>query len=311
MIATCGRTIAVSGAISPAWFMPISNTPNGAVARHARQRQRHAPMVVVGLDRRRASGPTRARQRRSISLVAGLADAAGDARRFAPWHARAGARGRWRPAPVERVVDRDQQRPRRPALVGALRPAPRPRPLPNASATNSCPSRARPSGPRTGRPAASVRVSMETPRRGRRRCLGIAAGRRHQRRPTVHSGGQPCIWPPRGPRAPPRRSERQRPSADDLALSRGPCRRSPARRRAPAGAPPPSDRLGAVADLARPGRPARISARMVGGVLAARVVVGDDDACRPGARRCAPISGRLPLSRSPPQPNTTIKRPGA
>ena len=28
MTATCGRTIWVSGVISPAWFMPISNTPN-------------------------------------------------------------------------------------------------------------------------------------------------------------------------------------------------------------------------------------------------------------------------------------------
>ena len=26
-MATCGRTSAVSGVISPAWFMPISNTP--------------------------------------------------------------------------------------------------------------------------------------------------------------------------------------------------------------------------------------------------------------------------------------------
>ena len=25
--ATCGRTMPVSGTISPAWFMPISNTP--------------------------------------------------------------------------------------------------------------------------------------------------------------------------------------------------------------------------------------------------------------------------------------------
>jgi hypothetical protein len=28
MTATCGRTCVVSSAISPAWFMPISNTPN-------------------------------------------------------------------------------------------------------------------------------------------------------------------------------------------------------------------------------------------------------------------------------------------
>ena len=32
MIATCGRTIFTSGSISPAWFMPISNTAKRAVA---------------------------------------------------------------------------------------------------------------------------------------------------------------------------------------------------------------------------------------------------------------------------------------
>ena len=31
-IATCGRTILVSGVISPAWFMPISNTPYCALS---------------------------------------------------------------------------------------------------------------------------------------------------------------------------------------------------------------------------------------------------------------------------------------
>ncbi len=29
-MATCGRTRRVSGVISPAWFMPISNTPKRA-----------------------------------------------------------------------------------------------------------------------------------------------------------------------------------------------------------------------------------------------------------------------------------------
>ena len=32
MIATCGRTIFDSGVISPAWFMPISKTPNSVSA---------------------------------------------------------------------------------------------------------------------------------------------------------------------------------------------------------------------------------------------------------------------------------------
>ena len=40
------------------------------------------------------------------------------------------------------------------------------------------------------------------------------------------------------------------------------------------------------------------------GVLAARIVAGDDHAVGEPRRRRAPISGRLPRSRSPPQPNT-------
>ena len=53
------------------------------------------------------------------------------------------------------------------------------------------------------------------------------------------------------------------------------------------------------------GAPARTAARIFAGILAARVVVGDDDPVRPGARRFSPMIGRLPGSRSPPQPKAT------
>ena len=47
IIATCGRASRASGAISPGAFMPISIDGEIAVARQPRQRQRHAPVVVV------------------------------------------------------------------------------------------------------------------------------------------------------------------------------------------------------------------------------------------------------------------------
>ena len=40
-----------AAASSPAWFIPISNTPNRASRRHPREAERHAGMVVVALDR--------------------------------------------------------------------------------------------------------------------------------------------------------------------------------------------------------------------------------------------------------------------
>ena len=86
--------------------------------------------------------------------------------------------------------------------------------------------------------------------------------------------------------------------------SRGPCRRPAARRPAAAG-----DRAARSPRRGRRSRwrraqPARISARMAAASLAARIVVGDDDVVGLAGRRRRPSSGRLPLSRSPPQPNT-------
>ena len=60
--ATCGRARRASGAISPAWFMPISITAKSRIARHPRQRQRHTPMVVEA-----ARGGMRPAPRRAAS----------------------------------------------------------------------------------------------------------------------------------------------------------------------------------------------------------------------------------------------------
>ena len=46
-MATCGRTSRVSAASSPAWFMPISNTPNCVVARHPRQADSGTPVWLL------------------------------------------------------------------------------------------------------------------------------------------------------------------------------------------------------------------------------------------------------------------------
>ncbi len=80
-------------------------------------------------------------------------------------------------------------------------------------------------------------------------------------------------------------------------------------------APPPSaiaarDGVAPAADLDRPRRAlqhlARIAARVfdTGGLSSV-----DDDARRRAAAATAPIGARLPVSRSPPAPNTVISRP--
>ena len=104
----------------------------------------------------------------------------------------------------------------------------------------------------------------------------------------------PCSWPLPAtastspgptPPAPPRSPPRDR-------RFRADCRRRSARRDSGQ----------------RPTHASRRGSRTGGRVLAARIVVGDDH--HVGQRAAAaPISGRLPRSRSPPAPNTTCSRP--
>ncbi len=46
MIATSGAAISASGAISPGWFMPISNTPDLVAAARAQHGERQTDVVV-------------------------------------------------------------------------------------------------------------------------------------------------------------------------------------------------------------------------------------------------------------------------
>ena len=70
------------------------------------------------------------------------------------------------------------------------------------------------------------------------------------------------------------------------------------------------DRRAAIADLQRVRRAAADLGADGGGLLRARVVVGDDGDVGEAAA-ISPMIGRLPRSRSPPAPNTTISRPVA
>ena len=92
--------------------------------------------------------------------------------------------------------------------------------------------------------------------------------------------------------------------------ARGPCRRSARCRRAGL-ADRARDRRGAVAldrDALRCGEAGEDLGDDRVAVLAARVVVGDDRRRRRWRSAIAAICGRLPRSRSPPQPNTQIRR---
>ncbi len=107
----------------------------------------------------------------------------------------------------------------------------------------------------------------------------------------------------------PRKAEHR--LADDLAVSwplPAMRRRSPRRRHGDA----LEDRARPVADIANPppGRGGENGAADRGGLLAARIIVGNDHDI--GERAAiSPMIGRLPASRSPPQPKTTTSRPPA
>ena len=141
--------------------MPISNTPKRVSRGMLRERQRHAPVVVVGL-RRGVRRPERRERELQRLLGAGLADAAGhgdDCRVAAPARVRRG-----RAPPALRACRR------RAAAALAHRPAEssaprwrRTRPGPSAAATKSWPSRLGPRSATKTSPGARLRLSIETP----------------------------------------------------------------------------------------------------------------------------------------------------
>ena len=194
------------------------------------------------------------------------------------------------------------------ALAARATPAPRRRPAP-APPPRSHARRAPPSARRRDRPARGVRVSIETPvaAQSPRAAPPVAAPppRRRSRAAAVMRRARRARRPRRSPARRRRRAARRRRRS---ARSRAPCRRSAARRRA--GARRPRRRIASARSpiSVASGQPSSTAARIAAGSSRARVVVGDEDDVGARGRR-APISGRLPRSRSPPAPKTTTSRP--
>ena len=284
----------------------------GRLARHARQRQRHAPVIVeaAGRGESRPAGAERQPQR---LLGAGLADAAGDARRCARCCGRAQT-GRAPSSAASVSPTRSKRRIRRRAADSAVdqrrgRAAFERRRRRNRGRHDSGPRSATKRSPGASRCGCRSRRRSRAPIDGAacRRSPRTASAAVHSavtsRSAATHASAAGDLARNLGV------VERQRLAADDLAalvaLAGDAPARSPGRASAIAVAIAPR----AVADLDGAGARGEDRAADRGRVFAARIVVGDDDAVGEHARRCAPISGRLPGSRSPPQPNTTTSRP--
>ena len=239
--------------------MPISATQKRASRRQARQRQRHAPVVVVGGDARHASGRTPPGCVRSISLVVVLPTLPVTATRRP---AKRGA-GEARRAGAARPACRP---PCSSALGGmpARRGAPsRPRaPLASASATKACPS---PLSPRS--------ATNRSPRPQRARVDRDAAG--GERRPhgarRSPPAGRARVHRVRSCRARPV-GGRQSTSSNGMTVPPivWPCSWPLPATASTSPGPRPDSAVGdaprAVADLARRrGRPARTAARIAAG----------------------------------------------
>ena len=153
------------------------------VGGHPRQRQRHAPVVVVarlgGMDAALAG------QHRAQHLLGrGLADRAGDADHL--------ARVRARPARAER----GQRRPARPARSAAARRPPRPRARATpARRRRPCPAPRRRS---RGRRATSVRATNRSPGCSVRVSIDTPVAAKSRRRPPAGGGGRLGGGPERG-----------------------------------------------------------------------------------------------------------------
>ena len=275
------------------------------VRRHARQRQRHAPVIVVGRGGGVRLAAGRRASTRSISLTRRLADRAGhrDDLRL-----RARARGDAEPLHgAQRVLDRehraesgelaalaraDDDRGRGAGLEGA-------RDVIVAVCASPLIAKKRSPGSKRARVDRHAAESRQAARSARRRARRASSA-------SVQSAVMP---PPPAPRAPRPRRRTATSCRRRSGPSHGPCRRSPARRlRAASRRPRGSPRRGRRSRCAG-GAAARICGADRGGILGARIVVGDDRRRRRARVAISPIIGRLPASRSPPQPNTTISRP--
>ena len=140
MIATCGRTSAASGAISPGWFMPISNTAKSA-SRGIRARVSGTPIWLLKLASAACTAPNAAEAAAQHLLGRGLADTARHRDDFAPHCA---------PALPRPAAPAPPACPPPPAHGPACRarPARRPRPFPAPRPRNHA-RPVRPAAPRT------------------------------------------------------------------------------------------------------------------------------------------------------------------
>ena len=203
---------------------------NRGVARHAREAQRHAPMIVVGGRRCRDLARGRESASRSISLVVVLPALPVTATTRGLACARA-TRGRGPPALLAYRRHYKQRRIGRRRLRARGRPARPPRPCRAPAATNSWPSALRPCSATNRSPFFErARVDGNAGRRPSAVSLARRLRRRHPWRSTAAL--MPRLRPVRVAAAIAwSRSEngctRCRPRSG---LPRGPCRQSPARR---------------------------------------------------------------------------------
>ncbi len=284
MTATCGRTICGQRRDLARVVHADLEHAEGAVGRHARQRQRHAPVVVVGLLGR----VRRPRQAQAVAqhlLGAGLADAAGDGN-DAP--VAAGARGAadafQRP---QRIVDAQQRAAGVAAVHIAARHDGRGRPGLEGSWHELVPVARILQGDEHVAGLEAARVDGEAGDGAARACHRLRRAPQPPGQP-IATGAQPSD---RGLRQGGAHRlvirERQHGRADDLpglvALA-GDQQHVALAEQARAGA----DRLGPVADLACAGAAGQDLGADGRGVLAARIVVGDDDVVGEARRRCGP-----------------------
>ncbi len=211
--ATCGRISRVRRAISPAWFIPASNTPNrvpGAI----RASDKGTPHWLFRLPALAAVAPTRASAWRIASFTPVLPAEPVTATMRAPVRARAARPSASSAAIVSSTIRRGASSAspsgRRATIAAAA-------PLSSASATKPCPSKLGPASATNRSPLATVRLSMDTPAacqsRGRpaaRRGGGVARCPQHRhdalparaataaRATSASSNGRtlaPTIWP--------------------------------------------------------------------------------------------------------------------
>ncbi len=170
MTATSGCTIGLSAAISPAWFMPSSNTPN-AVSRGMRASDSGTPHWLLRLPAEAVVRPWRSKARRSASLVPVLPTLPVTATMAADVRARA-ARPSASSATCVSATSTSGASTARPwgwrLTTAAAAPAL------SAAATKSWPSKWGPLSATNRSPGATVRLSIDTPRAIQSRVLRAA-----------------------------------------------------------------------------------------------------------------------------------------